>query len=183
VPVPPVVEPEISPPLVTTTESPAFNFIPYLLAACALLLVYGVARRWQKSHGQKIPPAPGPAPGGEFIRVPPPVAASESAFSTIIGVLNDMDTQLQNLEAVVQRGGAALSPQAAEAFVDSFFYITQVAEEHMKNPNVRRHLTPEQIGQLNAQLQAAVQKMITLSHQSENLRKAMQARYGSASGI
>jgi hypothetical protein len=181
VPVQPPITPVVTPSPVEQPQE-AFNVIPFLLAALALLLALLVARWWQKRGEREIPPAPAPAPGGEYIRVPPPVTASESAFSTIIGVLNDIDAQLQNLEAVVQKGGAAISPQAAAAFVDSFFYTTQVAEEHMKNPDIRRHLSPEQIEQLNTQLQAAVKKMITLSRQSETLLNAVQARYGEVAG-
>jgi hypothetical protein len=56
-----------------------------------------------------------------------------------------------------------------------------MAEEQINYPDVRQHLTSDQIEMLNAQLQAAVQKVIALSQHSEHLLNAVQEHYSAAS--
>jgi hypothetical protein len=158
----------------------AFNLlIPLFLAFCLLLVI--LAAIWWSGRSQwRGRPSPEWMAGGGYQKVPPPEGASEPALFSMINVLNDIEAQLKQLEVTVERSGAAISPQDASVFVDKFFYSTQVAEERIKNPEMRKHLTPEQIDQLNLQLQNAVQKMIALSQQSTSLQNAVQARYGEA---
>jgi uncharacterized repeat protein (TIGR01451 family) len=101
----------------------------------------------------------------------------ESAYASIITILNDIDDQVASLEHTIARS-AVLSPMEANAVVGKFFYTAQVAEEQMKNPDIQPYLTAEQIGFLNTQLQAAVQRMIALSHRSEHLLNAVQEHFG-----
>lgn len=179
VPAIPPVEPGVQPEPVEQPE-PAFNVVPYLLLAIIILLAILVARWWTTRPEKEVPGAGDWMPGGEFILPPAGLAEREAAFASIINVLNDVDGQLKDLEVTVSRSGAAISSQDATVIVDRFFITAQMAEERMKDPEIRQYLTSAQIEQLNTQLQGAVAKMGALSRRCEPLLNAIQAWYGEA---
>ncbi len=165
------------------TPGPIFDGFPYLmaflLALLALLLAVGWSRR---PKGRDLPAMlERPLSGGTYAAKPVIVAGMESAYSAIIGVINDVDAQVKELEVMV-KGFArhGFTPQDATAVADRFFYTAQVAEERMKDPRIRQYLTAEQLEQLNAQLKEAVARMILLSQSSESLRHAVDEKVSEA---
>ncbi|MDI6718530.1 MAG: SdrD B-like domain-containing protein [Methanomicrobiales archaeon] len=183
VPLPPVAGGPAEP-APSGTPAPGFDWFPYLMAFLLALLALLLAVWWSRrpEREEELPPLPErPLPGGTYAAKPVLVAGMESAYGAIIGVINDIEAQLQDLEAMVQGPARhVFTPQDAAAVADRFFYTAQVAEERMKDPDIRQFLTAEQIEQLNAQLREAVAKMVLLSQTSEPLRLAVDARIGEA---
>jgi len=103
------------------------------------------------------------------------------ALTSIIHVLNEIDFQLKDLEVTLAglKANQTIPHQQAEVIVERFFYSCQVAEERIKNADALGYLTRAHVETLNSQLHAAVQRMITLSQQSEILTKLIQERFGS----
>jgi hypothetical protein len=104
----------------------------------------------------------------------------QKALSAIIGVLNDVDVQLKDLDRTMAKRAPAFVFAAAEAdaIVEKFFYTCQVAEEKIKSAAAEEHISQKQIDHLNGQLKDAVDRMIAVSQKSPVLAQAVQARMG-----
>jgi uncharacterized repeat protein (TIGR01451 family) len=162
---PPVPSSTIIGTLITLITNPLLILV--LLALLAAMLAV-----WWRRQQQERPPAPGPMPGGEITGA----TAAEVAYTSVIRVLNEIEGQLAVLERGI-RAANPISPQEAARMAESFFYTSQLAEEVIKDPEIRQFLSAQQIAQLNAQLQISVQKMHALSRSSENLLNAVQMQY------
>jgi hypothetical protein len=150
----------------------------YILVIIVILLSVIAIYWWQGTDRMKksLPSFDqGPDDGGSLM-------GKEFAYSTIIDVLNDIDNQMKDLEGLLINREFVLTPQEANGIVERFFYSCQVAEERMKSKDSRKHLSEEQLGKLNSQLEASVERMITLSRKSDTLMQAVQAHYHAEAG-
>jgi uncharacterized repeat protein (TIGR01451 family) len=143
---------------------------PLLILILALLAALFII--WWRRRQQEETPSPGSAPGGEMGGV----TATDAAYASIIRVINEIDGQLAALERGIRTAGS-LSTQEATKVAESFFYTSQLAESVMKDPEIRKQLSGQQLAQLQHQLEISVQKMHALSRQSETLLNAMQMQY------
>lgn len=104
---------------------------------------------------------------------------SERALAAIIDVLNKVEMQLKDLEVTLGKKDRVFitSKEVANTIVHQFFLDCQVAEERIKNSEKRKHITKEQVSDLNMQLKTLVHRMVTLSKQSEFLIDAVLQHY------
>jgi hypothetical protein len=103
----------------------------------------------------------------------------EEARSTIIVILNRIETQIKDLDAILGNDGkrGIGSRDEANQIVSQFFLECQVAEERVKLYAGRELLTKEQIDDLNIQLKDLVHRMIALSRKSDLLIDAVLESY------
>jgi hypothetical protein len=108
----------------------------------------------------------------------------QKALAGIIGVLNDIDGQVRDLERVMGTRAPAYEFPVDEAapIVDRFFYSCQVAEERIKLADLQGHITKRQVHDLNTQLHGAVQKMVELARQSETLHSLVTEKFAAQAG-
>ena len=103
----------------------------------------------------------------------------EEARSTIITILNKIETRLQDLDRVMGKGDqrGVGSSDEAHRIVAEFFFDCQIAEERIKQYGIGGLLTREQIRDLNIQLKGLVHRMIDLSKKSDMLIDAVLESY------
>ncbi|MDH7594167.1 MAG: hypothetical protein QHG99_07450 [Methanomicrobiales archaeon] len=110
------------------------------------------------------------------VRGDPHESARQLALNRIMELLNEIDEQLNILNAMLARPRVVLTHLEAEAIVEKFFTTCQVVEVEIKKAASEGHLTKKQIEHLNAQLSNAVQQMNLLSQKSQVLHELVQAK-------
>lgn len=108
-------------------------------------------------------------------KLTPDEVKKEKALSSIIGVLNEIEEQVLQLErSVGQLGNGAIGTfRQADAIANQFFVSCQIAEERIKYAYREGCLTKVQLAALNKQLAEFVRDMVKLSEHSELLREAI----------
>lgn len=93
----------------------------------------------------------------------------------IIESLNDLESQVLNVENAISSQESPFVPTAGEAeeIVNTFFFSCQIVEEAMKKAYAKGTVTSKQMEDLNTQLRHLVRRMIRLSKRSETLLDAM----------
>ncbi|MDD1676922.1 MAG: hypothetical protein LUQ40_04200 [Methanomicrobiales archaeon] len=104
----------------------------------------------------------------------------EESISSIIAVLNEIESHLVDLEKVLAKMGPGYSFTVHDAtnIVDRFFYNCQIAEERIKIAEKRKFITKKHVDSLNEQLKKSVMKMITISRQSDTLIQLLREKFG-----
>jgi hypothetical protein len=103
----------------------------------------------------------------------------EEARSTIIALLNKIETQVQELDTILGKNEnrAIGSRTEANNRVGQFFLDCQLVEDRIKQYAFRGLLTKDQVQDLNIQLKGLVHRMIELSRKSDLLTDAMLESY------
>jgi hypothetical protein len=157
------------------TENPILivGVVAFLVIIVVLEAKFHIIRR--KEHKHLEHPEGGPPAWEGLIETD-----RQKALSAIIGVLNDVDVQLKDLDRTMAKRapGFVFAAAEADAIVEKFFYTCQVAEEKIKTAAAEEHISQKQVDHLNGQLKDAVDRMIAISQKSEVLASAVQAHIG-----